>query len=525
MCEYQILTIFPFSFQLRNYCVLPLLVVHEKFIQHRNIVSTTTILLLSILSAVSFTRGMAWIQVVWNWHVLDNDDLLLVSSFFAWLGMLATVHSLFVWHTLKTDVAWGAVVSSSSSSGEEEGKAAIDINNNVDTSNEIRKSKMSRSSSKVSLRRNDESYSSFVFDPITHLRSTKDSDQCTKVDTGSNEEEEKDLGFYIETPVVMVDNLELDMCNDESSSNKAHNGLWVKKTNDCGNEQGVGSLSRQNNLVIKTMNHHCPTCCRHAFCDVFVWNTPEYQRSSYVWKFLCWLKLIVITLSYLLSLFFVTVCIGATKQVTNTKTLLPSVHEALYTYQNIGPVCAFDNKGSESNITTFVNKDAAHDAGFLIVHCGACGACSSWQNMAIQYSTRMTLASLSQACAQESLFQKGDEKEDGITNCLMEPTIGFDEECAVCWMEDIVCTVNNCAYIYLQSLMINNIGNFRVGPYDVTSATCEEAHCEVGKFVPCVGATRRRMNITSSIARPGDQQCAIIDVDDWDDLFFGSGVA
>ena len=71
--------------------------------QHRNIVSATTILLLSILSAVSFTRGMAWIQVVWNWHVLDNKDLLLVGSFFAWLGMLATVHALFVWHTLKTD--------------------------------------------------------------------------------------------------------------------------------------------------------------------------------------------------------------------------------------------------------------------------------------------------------------------------------------------------------------------------------------------------------------------------------------
>ena len=145
--------------------------VHEKFIQHRNIVSTTTILLLSILSAVSFTRGMAWIQVVWNRHVLDNDDLLLVSSFFAWLGMLATVHTLFVWHTLKTDVAQGAVVSYSSS-GEEEGKATINSNNNVDTSNEIRKSKMSRSSSTVSLRRNNESYSSFVFDPITHLRST-----------------------------------------------------------------------------------------------------------------------------------------------------------------------------------------------------------------------------------------------------------------------------------------------------------------------------------------------------------------
>lgn len=73
--------------------------------------------------------------------------------------------------------------------------------------------------------------------------------------------------------------------------------------------------------------------------------------------------------------------------------------------------------------------------------------------------------------------------------------------------------------------MINNVGNFAVGPNDITSASCEEAHCEVGQFVPCSGATRRRMNITSSIARPGEQQCGIVDVKDWEDLFFGSGVA
>ena len=68
--------------------------------------------------------------------------------------------------------------------------------------------------------------------------------------------------------------------------------------------------------------------------------------------------------------------------------------------------------------------------------------------------------------------------------------------------------------------MINNVGNFAVGPNEITSASCEgeskifqhtkqtsvslhvhsqliqsEAHCEVGQFVPCSGATRRRMNI------------------------------
>lgn len=39
-----------------------------------------------------------------------------------------------------------------------------------------------------------------------------------------------------------------------------------------------------------------------------------------------------------------------------------------------------------------------------------------------------------------------------------------------------------------------------------------------GHFVSCSGATRRRMNVTSTIKRPGSQRCSIVDVD-WAELF------
>ncbi len=81
-----------------------------------------------------------------------------------------------------------------------------------------------------------------------------------------------------------------------------------------------------------------------------------------------------------------------------------------------------------------------------------------------------------------------------------------------------MCTKKHCSFIFLQSQITNNVGNFAVGPDDITSATCEEAHCEVGAFVPCVGATRRRMNIISSIPRAVEEQCQIVDVD-WAELF------
>jgi hypothetical protein len=101
---------------------------------------------------------------------------------------------------------------------------------------------------------------------------------------------------------------------------------------------------------------------------------------------------------------------------------------------------------------------------------------------------------------------------------LNKKPILFLGECAECWTTDILCTKGNCTFIFLQSTMINRVGDFEVGPNTVTSAACEEAFCEAGQFVPCSGATRRMMNVTSSIARPGAQRCSIVDVV-WEDLF------
>jgi hypothetical protein len=180
-------------------------------------------------------------------------------------------------------------------------------------------------------------------------------------------------------------------------------------------------------------------------------------------------------------------------------------------------VCAFDNKGPDSNITTFENKDAAHDAGFMILHCGACAACSDWHNLRLEYTTRSTLAHDSARCARKSLTGG----RDAVLQCLKEEPIGFQGKCAECWVDDILCTKEFCTFIFLQSTMINAVSDLQVNAETITSAACEEAHCEAenpGDFVYCSGATRRRMNVTSSISRPGAQRCGIVDVD-WEELF------
>lgn len=55
------------------------------------------------------------------------------------------------------------------------------------------------------------------------------------------------------------------------------------------------------------------------------------------------------------------------------------------------------------------------------------------------------------------------------------------------------------------------------GSRNMTSCMCLLGN--PGEFVPCVGANRRRMNITSEIARPGAQQCQIVDVNSWNEFF------
>jgi len=89
-----------------------------------------------------------------------------------------------------------------------------------------------------------------------------------------------------------------------------------------------------------------------------------------------------------ICLFFVISNIGSTHQQKHAREKLPAVHDILHKSMDEGPVCAFDNRGADSNMTTFPDKDAAHDAGFLVLHCGVCGACSDWHNLELECTTR-----------------------------------------------------------------------------------------------------------------------------------------
>ena len=160
-------------------------------------------------------------------------------------------------------------------------------------------------------------------------------------------------------------------------------------------------------------------------------------------------------------------------------------------------------------------------AGYTVLHCGACAACSNYPDLRQQYTTREILGQVALTCAKKTLM---GGSFDALRECTMEKT-GFEYDCATCWTTDYVCVKKNCLFISIRAFMINTVTNLQVTEDDITPATCEEAMCEATEitgytgFVPCSGASRRRMDIKSSIKRPANQQCTIIDVPSWDGFF------
>jgi hypothetical protein len=285
----------------------------------------------------------------------------------------------------------------------------------------------------------------------------------------------------------------------------------AKDTNDPDKDVLEGSeKAEEDDGTYETPTYRKMFCSYWTCCGC----VRKEHRSEMVWSLFHWSVWWVLVL---VSLYLVVVNLGSTAQQENARKKLPYVAERLYNNINEGQVCAFDNKGEKSNITTFKDKETAHALGFLVLHCGACAACSDWDNLRQEYVTRNSLAADSAACAKKSLFGG----RDAVLECLKQPPISFQGKCAECWVDDILCTKGFCSFIYMQSLVINTVSNFQVQEDTITSASCEEAHCEAGNpgdFVFCSGATRRRMNVTSSIQRPGAQRCGIVDVD-WETLF------
>jgi len=257
------------------------------------------------------------------------------------------------------------------------------------------------------------------------------------------------------------------------------------------------------------------SCCRRRQH----YNAPKrkgWDRCCSVVKWTLW----AVTAG--MHLIFTIATIGATLQQNAARAALDSTFQLLYppNYVTTGPMCAWNYNNTighvdtDLDIRTFHSLDNAHDANYSVIHCGECGHCSNWNDLRLQWTTRTYLAESAKECTKEILF--GGTVDD-VQECNEE--IGFTEDCAMCWTVDEMCAKDRCFFIFLQSVFTNGVSQFSVNENgnDITAAACDEALCGP-EFVPCSGATRRRMNIVSDISRPATQQCTVV-TEDWSVVF------
>ena len=226
--------------------------------------------------------------------------------------------------------------------------------------------------------------------------------------------------------------------------------------------------------------------------------------------------------------FVVIVACGDSHQSGAIRATMPYVEEK-YSTLNVGPVCAYDKPCGD--LKTLVNKEAADAANYHVAHCGKCSGCSTWQDLSVQWTTRKQAALLSRNCLTSNFFS-----ESGQHKCLQRD-LGWTSKCADAWVHTQMCARNFCKFIALRQMITNSLGNFQMAKDTVTAATCNEAFCEQGnpgRFAELSGASRRKMNIKSSIEREPDQQCQIVDpsiprdaegrYNNWGPLFEGIGL-
>jgi multidrug transporter EmrE-like cation transporter len=124
------------------------------------------------------------------------------------------------------------------------------------------------------------------------------------------------------------------------------------------------------------------------------YKAPPRKRWERVLNFVKW-TLWGITSA--MHLYFLIICIGATTQQDRVRRALPRTFKLLYPPDyTVSTMCAWNESSPFADIRTFDSLDAVLEANYTVVHCGACGACSNWDDLSLQWTTRTNLASLGQ---------------------------------------------------------------------------------------------------------------------------------
>jgi len=149
-------------------------------------------------------------------------------------------------------------------------------------------------------------------------------------------------------------------------------------------------------------------------------------------------------------------------------------------------------------LQTFPDRNTAAAEGGVVTHAGACGACSSLQDLAVYLSVQ-DLGSPVRKCA---LIEFGDNP--GATlDCITD--LGFTRTCAQIWAFNSTNTRGSCLVDCLETF--NEPNHLPDGSLNACLSCDEENSGPVFKAV--AGRTRRNSGIPSAICRPGEDVEAV----------------
>jgi hypothetical protein len=158
----------------------------------------------------------------------------------------------------------------------------------------------------------------------------------------------------------------------------------------------------------------------------------------------------------------------------------------------------FEADRTHYRVATFASAAEAAELGYRVTHTGACGACSTLQDLAV-YLERPDLTSPVRTCGMKP----------GTLGCL--EGLGFSHACAKIWNFNVQNTKRECFGVCMRSWMSAEASTTVDGGLNECLQCDEDRSGPVFKAV--AGRTRRNSGIRSSIERPDAQVSHV--VHDW----------
>jgi hypothetical protein len=149
-------------------------------------------------------------------------------------------------------------------------------------------------------------------------------------------------------------------------------------------------------------------------------------------------------------------------------------------------------------LATFASTVAARSAGFAVTHFGACGTCSTLQDLAV-YLEKPDLTAPVRKCGLRWGASAG-------LSCLKK--LGFSTACAQTWLYDAQNTRRQCFSVCVWSWIKDEAPTRKDGRLNACLQCDEDRSGPVFKLT--AGRTRRNSGIHSSIPRPDDETAPVV---------------